>query len=265
MFTPIPIPRRSPWSSQVLVIKALLRREIVTRFGPYKLGFFWMLLEPLVSVLFLGLILSPVIGRTVPEIPFAFFLLNGKLLLRLFTGPMAIGVNALKSNQGLIVYPKVKILDVFIARFLYELITTSFSFVVFSIIAVWIGVDLYLGSLHTLVYCILLTWLLGCGVGLILGVAAAHIKEVEKLMPILQSPLMFISAVMIPTYALPESAVKLILWNPLVHTVELSRKALFPLYQIPNENLMYPAVCVIVTLGLGLAFFNANINFLSKR
>ncbi len=265
MFNPLPIPRRSPWASQILVIKALLRRELATKFGPYKLGFFWMLLEPLITTLVLGLVLSPIIGRTVPEIPFAFFLLNGKLLLKLFTGPMSSGINALKANAGLIVYPKVKILDVFIARFLYDLITVTFSFVVFSAVAVWIGVELYLGSLHILAVCFLLTWLMGCGLGLIFGVGAVHIRELEKVVPILQAPLMFISAVMFPSNALPESVQKYLLWNPLVHTIELSRKSLFPFYQIPNENLWYPFVVMLVLLGLGLIFLNANLNFLSKR
>ncbi len=224
-----------------------------------------MLLEPLITVLVLGLILFPIIGRTVPEIPFAFFLLNGRMLLKLFTGPMSSGIRALKANGGLIVYPKVKILDVFIARFLYDLITVTFSFLVFSIVAIWIGVELYLGNLHILATCFLLTWLMGCGLGLIFGVGAVHVRELEKIVPILQAPLMFISAVMFPSNALPESIQKYLLWNPLVHTIELSRKSLFPFYQIPNETLSYPFVVMLVTLGFGLIFFNANLNFLSKR
>ena len=61
---PIRIKEQSPWKSQVLVIKALFKRELITRFGKYKLGAVWILLDPLLSVLFLGLILGPFLGRS---------------------------------------------------------------------------------------------------------------------------------------------------------------------------------------------------------
>ena len=162
MSSPIPIPSRSPWVTQVLVIRALLKREVITRFGEYKLGFFWMLFEPLLSVIVLGLIIGSIAGRTVPEIPYPFFLLNGKLLLKLFTGPMTSAVNAIGSNQGLLVYRTVRPLDTMIARFVFELLTTSFSFILFCIIGMWMGVDLSLANLDILLACSLLVWLTGC-------------------------------------------------------------------------------------------------------
>ena len=45
-----------------MVIRALFKREIVTRFGKYRLGFFWMLFEPLMSVLVVGLIIGKIAG-----------------------------------------------------------------------------------------------------------------------------------------------------------------------------------------------------------
>lgn len=261
---PIPIPRHSPWVSQYLVIRALLGREITTRFGEYKLGFFWMLLEPLLSVIVIGIIIGSIAGRTVPEIPYAYFLLNGRLLMKLFTGPMKAGINAVGSNQGLLVYPKVKPLDTFIARFIYELITTIFSFSLFCVIGMWLGMEVSLASLDILLACLLITWLTGCGLGLIFGVAAAYVKEVEKIVAVLQSPLMFISAVLFPISAMPTSTQAVLLTNPLVHTIEESRKAMFPFYHADGANLTYPLIVMIVTLGLGLVLFNGNVKQLSQ-
>ena len=36
MFNPISLPKRSAWASQILVIKALFNREVITRFGEYS-------------------------------------------------------------------------------------------------------------------------------------------------------------------------------------------------------------------------------------
>ena len=265
MFKPIPIPEHSPWARQMLVIGALLNREIATRFGEYRLGFFWMLFEPLLSVIIIGIIIGSIAGRTVPEIPYAFFLLNGRLLLKLFTGAMNSGINAISSNQGLLVYPTVRPLDIFIARFLYVVMTIVFSFSLFCVIGMFLGIDISLGRLDLLFVCFLLTWLMGCGFGLIFGIAAAHFNEVEKFVKILQSPLVFISAVLVPISALPESVQKILLYNPLVHTIELSRKALFPFYHAEGAELTYPFLVSIVVLALCLTLFQGNRNFLAQR
>ncbi len=265
MSSPIPIPKRSPWMSQVSVISALMRREVATRFGEYKLGFFWMVFEPLLGAVVIGLVIGSVIGRTVPEIPYAFFTLNGFLLMKLFTGPMNSGINAIGSNQGLLVYPTVRPLDTFIARFIFELLTTAFSFCLFCVIGMWMGIQLSLASLDLLLACYLITWSLGCGFGLILGVAAAHFKEVEKIVMVLQRPLMLVSAVMFPMSALPATARGYLFYNPLVHTIELSRNSLFPHYPVDGSSLSYPLICAIVVLSLGLTLFHGNRNFLSQR
>ncbi|MES2438357.1 MAG: ABC transporter permease [Verrucomicrobiota bacterium] len=265
MSTPIPLPKRSAWASQVLVIKALFKREITTRFGEYQLGFFWMLLEPLLSVLVIGFLVGSFGGRAVPEIPYPFFVLNGKLLLNLFTGPLSSSMNAMKANRGLMIYPNVRALDPFIARFVYELITTLFSFTIFCVVGMWMGIQVSLGSLDNLAACYLITWLMGCGLGLILAVASAHYKEVEKIVDVILSPLMFVSAVMFPISALPTSLQNILLFNPLVHVIELSRKALFPFYYAEGADLFFPFAVAIVVVALGLMLFHSNRNFLSQQ
>ncbi len=265
MAQPIPIPKRSPWVSQCLVIRALLKREVTTRFGEYRLGFFWMLLEPLLSTIVIGLIIGSIAGRTVPEIPYAYFLLNGRLLMKLLTGPMRAGINAIGSNQGLIVYPTVKPLDIFIARYLYELLTTLFSFSLFCLIGMWLGMEVSLANLDILLACLLITWLIGCGLGLIFAVAAAYFNEVEKIVAVIQAPMMFISAVLFPISAMPTATQKILLINPLVHTIEVSRKSMFPFYHAEGANLTYPFIVMIIVLGLGLVLFQGNVKYMSQR
>lgn len=265
MNQPISIPRRSPWVTQILVLNALLRREVSTRFGEYKLGFFWMLFEPLLGVVVIGLLIGSLAGRSVPQIPYPFFLLNGMLLIKLFTGPLNNAVNAIGSNQGLLVYPSVRPLDTFLARFLFELLTTFFSFGVFCIAGMWYGVDLSLSRLDVVLAAYLLVWLNGCGLGLIFGVASAYHPEVDKVLMILQRPLLFVSAVLFPLSAMPATAQEMLLWNPVVHCIELSRNALFPYYSPGASNLFYPAVAAVITVSLGLTFFHGARHHLSQR
>jgi len=265
MRRPVIIPKRSPWVSQARVIGALINHQVATKFGKYRLGFFWMLFEPLLGVIVVGLIIGSFAGRTVPEIPYAFFVLNGMLMLKLLTGAMNSGINATGSNKGLLVYPTVRPLDPILARVIFELITTLFAFVVFCTIGMWIGIDLSLQNLDILAIAYLLTWMIGSGLGLMFGVAAAHFREVEKIVPVLQRPLLFVSAVLFPISAMPSSAKSILLWNPLVHTIELSRNSLFPFYHAEGAELIYPTLFAIITTALGLTLFQLNRNFLSQR
>jgi len=49
---------RTPWQIQKSVVFALFLRELKTRFGAYKFGYVWLLLEPMAHVIVLSLIFS---------------------------------------------------------------------------------------------------------------------------------------------------------------------------------------------------------------
>jgi capsular polysaccharide transport system permease protein len=228
------------------------------------MGALWMLTEPLVGVIVMGLLLGPLIGRAAPDMPYAFFLLNGFVMLQAFTRPMAAGMSALGANQGLLVFPKVQPLDLLLARFIFELSTSLMSFTIFCLAGMWVGVVISLGHLHVLLATFILTWLIGCGVGMILCVGVAYFQSVEKVLVFVRRPLLFISCVLHPLYAMPNFAQKLLLYNPLVHTIETSRKCLFPLYRIGEANLIYPSIWAIVLFAIGLSFFHKHRHFLAQ-
>ncbi len=143
--------------------------------------------------------------------------------------------------------------------------TTCFSFTIFCVIGIWWGIELSGEHLHILVASGMITWFAGCGAGLLFGVGAAHFKEMEKVVGVIRMPLMFVSAVFVPLVALPQSIQDILIYNPLVHTIELSRKALFPFYNAGETNLTYPLFCAFILLSAGLIAFRLNRNFLTRR
>lgn len=262
---PVTIPKNPAWRTQILVLQALIGRQIKSRFGAHQLGFIWMILEPLTGVLVIGFVVGNLAQRTVPEIPYMFFLLNGMMLLQLLTGCMNSGINAVSSSKGLLAYPAVKPIDPFLARFLFQLVITLFAFVVFCLAAMWLGVVFSLANLGVVLTCYLLTWAVGCGLGFILGVTVAYFPEFEKVVGFLQRPLIFLSAVLFPSSTLPTQARELLMWNPLVHTIEQARHALYPFYNPSETNLLYPSVFALVVLAMGVTTFQNNQQFLANR
>lgn len=244
---------------------ALLHREAVTRFGHYKMGAFWMLTEPLVGVIVMGLLFGPIIGRTAPDMPYAFFLLNGFVLYQTFLGPLTSGMNAVDSNRGLLVFPKVQVLDLLLARFLFALGTSMISFVLFCLIGMWFGIPLSLGSLHIVFACFIVTCTFGSGLGLMLCVASEYFESTEKVVAFIKRPLIFLCCVLYPLHGLPMVAQNILVYNPIVHTVELCRKSLFPYYHIGDINLAYPSIVAFVVFSLGICIFHANRHYLATR
>jgi len=261
----VTIRKHSSFSTSLFVLSALLKRESITRFGKFKLGFVWMMLDPLVSTIVLGLVFGPFIGRSSGEIPYAFFLLCGFMNLKCLTGPMMAGIGAIESNKGLMIFKQLKPIDPFIARFVFELAISSFSFIVFCAFGIWFGMQISLQHIFQLIASFLLTWLMGCGAGLILGVLVVKTKEVQKIATYIQRPLFFLSCVMYSISSIPNEYAKLLLLNPLAHTIEQTRISLFPNYIANGTNLIYPTFWTLCLLSLGLAIYRNNLSSLSAK
>jgi capsular polysaccharide transport system permease protein len=263
---PIRIKNLPAWRIQLNVIDALFRREISTRFGAYKLGLLWLIVEPLAAVILLGIILTPIMPRDASsEVPYAFFILCGFMILKVLTGPMSIATGAITSNQGLLVFRQVQPIDTFIARFLFELFSTLFAFIIFCVVALYLDIPLSLNNLITLLACFVITWLMGCGLGLWLGISALKTREIEKVNSFIQRPLLFCSCVLFSLNSMNPEIQKWLLFNPVSHTAEISRQALFPSYQVPHVNLVFPSICAICCLASGLTTYRNNYHFLRLR
>ncbi len=262
----IKVQKRSSWAEFRNVIQALLIREVKTRFGKYNLGFLWLLLEPLTSVLIIGVILAPFRSNGNEDIPYAFFLLCGFLILKTLTGPMMSGMNAISANQGLLIFRQVEPIDTFIARFIFEILTSLFSFTTFCLVGAWIGIPLSGSHLFEALYCFLTIWLMGSGLGIYLGIQAMKFKELEKVLGFITRPLLFISCVLYPLSVVPFEYQKFFLYNPLVHAIEYLRQSLFPVtYKVEQVNLIYPSLCALVSLSFGLVTYRNNRHYLKQR
>ncbi len=262
----IKVQKQSPWREFSNVIRALLVRELKTRFGKYNLGFLWLLLEPLTSVLIIGLLLAPIRGKENDDMPYAFFLLCGFMLLKTLTGPMMSGLNAITANQGLLIFRQVEPIDAFIARFLFDITTSLFSFVTFCLVGAWIGIPISGGHIFEAFYCFIPIWLTGSGLGIMLGIQALKFKELEKIVGFAMRPLLFLSCILFPLSSIPLAYQHYFLYNPLVHCVEYLRQSLFPdTYPVPQVNLIYPSLVALISASLAIMTYRNNRHYLKQR
>lgn len=253
------IPKRSPLVSKYLLITALIRKEMAVQFGKHELGFVWVFIDPMSQVIVMGVVVGVLLkARNIPDIPFPFFLLMGIQLLSLFKSAMNEGMDAIGSHRQFMAYRTIGTLDVFFAKFLYRFLINVFATVLFTVGAMWMGVDVSLGSLQIITGAYFSAWLMGCGFGLSLGVITRNSTVAQKLVKIAQRPLMFLSCVLHPYSEVPPYVAKYLSWNPLVHCVEMARKSLFPHYHVGDLGLSYPWIMVIITMGIGTSIYYKN-------
>ncbi|NIG18557.1 ABC transporter permease [Pantoea sp. Al-1710] len=246
---------RSGFEVQQAAVKALFLREIRTRFGKFRLGYFWAILEPSAHLLVLLGIFGFIMHRTMPDISFPVFLLNGIIPYFIFSNITNRSVGAIEANQGLFNYRPVKPIDTIIARALLETLIYAAVYILLMLVVWMAGEYFAITNLLQLVATWVLLILFSCGIGLIFMVVGRTFAETQKFLPILLKPLYFISGIMFPLHSIPKDYWPYLLWNPIIHAVELSRESVMPGYISEGVSLTYLALCTLITGFLGLALY----------
>jgi len=234
------------------VLSSLVVRETRTRYGQAKLGYVWALVQAMLGIGFFLAMFA--LGRSNPPSgmdPVA-FLATGFLGFELVTHPMDQAANSVSANAALLVYPQVRPLDLVIARVCLEAITVS---VVFTIIMTANAV--YLGHVHIDdLFLVLEGFLLGAWLGGSIGLCFAGIRVAwptfDRIRPILLRPLIFVSGVFFTANGLPQALRDILVWNPVLHAVEMIRSGWFSAYESSVADPTYVITWCLAASALGL-------------
>ena len=250
--------KRSSFQIQLAVIHALTVRELKTRFGRYRMGMVWALLEPLIQILvFLGLFYFR--GRSsVGGLELPIFLATGIAPFLYFKKIISQGMGAVAANKNLLIYRQVRVFDPFLTRFILEAFISFIVLVCLITGSWWVGFEVEIvNTLRFLLVYGLLSFF-AFGISLIFGVLNTLYPEPGKLLPIVLRPLMFISGTFFSINEMPSSVQELLLWNPLIHAFELMRSCFSFYYDTSLVSLNYLALSALTTMTLGMLMFRAN-------
>lgn len=246
---------RSGLEVQQAVIKALFMREIKTRFGKYRLGYLWAVLEPASHLMVMVGIFGYAMHRTMPDISFPIFLINGIIPFFIFSNITNRCINAIEANQGLFNYKPVKPIDTIISRAMLELVIYVLVYVLLMLILWCLGESFSVQDILMLSIAWFFLVLLSCGVGLIFMSVSCMYPEAEKFLPIMIKPLYFVSAVMFPLHVVPKEYWPLLTWNPIVHVIELTRESIVSGYDSSGASLSYLAISTVTVFFLGVSIY----------
>mgnify|MGYP003583896165 FL=1 len=237
-------------------IRALLLRELQTRFGQYRLGYVAVLLEPLFSIGIMIFLFGTVMQRTLSGMEYEIFLLNGIIPFFMFRSGVTQALSATQSNKGLFSYRPVKPIDALLARIFLEFLLKFIAYTFFSLAFLWFGSSISFEHIPALLFYWLLLFIFMLAFSLIFMVIGDFSKEVGKFLSVGFLILYLLSGILYSIQIIPVQYREYLLWNPLIHIIELMRHAVAPAYELVSGiSLSYFIIWIILSLFIGLLLY----------
>ena len=248
------------------VVFAIFLRELKTRFGKYRLGYLWALLEPfLVIAVFVGIrgiltgSLRGGVEKFIYHVDYPLFVAAGILPFFMFRHTVIQVMNSIEANRGLFAYQPVKPIDAMIARWLLEGVIFVFLWIIVFSILHFLGFKTEVKDPLGLIFLYFILYVFSFGVGVTFCIIVNIYEELRNVVSPVMLLLFFLSAIFYSINTIPKKGQTYLLWNPLVHFIELSRASLFPLYEADVCSLKYVTVCTAISLFLGLTLYRLKI------
>lgn len=209
--------------TQIRVIRALILREMLTRFGDRKLGYVWVAVEPTVQVAIFVAIRSILGLENVRDIHVVPFLISGIIPYIYFRNVVGKIMRAIHSNRGLLVFAQIRFPDLFFARFLLETATYTVIFLVTMTITNAYITPISINSISGTILSFLLIGYCGFGVGLISAAIIPVFDALQSYVNVVLRILYFVSGILFSISLIPQEYHGMIWWNPVVHLIEIFR------------------------------------------
>lgn len=245
---------RHSFAIQVRVINALLMREVITRYGRHNIGFLWLFLEPMLFTLGVTTLWTLVKATHGTSLPITAFAVTGYSSILLWRNCTNRVVKAIEVNLSLMYHRNVRVLDVFLARIILEIVGATTSMMVLTITFSAVGwMNLPADILTAIIGWLLLAWF-ALALSLVVGAASERSEVVERVWHIFTYLLFPLSGAAFLVDWLPKAFQEAILWVPMVHGTEMIRHGYFGSSVRTYENPTYMILCnsVITLIGLAL-------------
>jgi capsular polysaccharide transport system permease protein len=234
------------------VINAVILREVRTRFGRHQLGYIWAFAESLFWVLTFAGIHYAMGAHPPAGMDLLAFFATGIITFILFRSTLSRCQASIIGNRPLLFFPQVRPLDVATARAMLEAATLLAVFVgLLGANALWIG-ELSIDAPLRVLLGLGGAWLLGLGLGMCALGLSVYFPVTDQIVPILLRPLFFISGLFFTLNDLPGELRDYLVYNPVIHAVELVRDGWFVGYQANYVDLWYLGGWILFTVYAGL-------------
>lgn len=223
-----PVQHRSSFQVMRDTVSALMIRELKTRFGSSRLGYFWAVVEPAAQAAILSSIWALIGRNALAGVPIALFMVVGLLSFKTFMKLITQVSSSITSNKGVMGYRQVEPIDPVITRALIEIATFVMVFFLLLWCMYWFfDINILPFNWLGVVAALSILFSLSIAIGVVLCSAVEYWKDVSKIVGLLSAPMMLISGIFYSASMIPKSYWYLFQWNPIMHGLELMRESYF--------------------------------------
>ena len=234
------------------VIRALLMREVITRYGRENLGVLWLIAEPALFTLGVSALWTAGGLNHGSSLPIVAFAVTGYSSVLMWRNTASRCNSALLQNFNLLYHRNVQVIDVFFTRIILELAGTTASFTLLSAFFISIGVvEPPIDMLEVVGGWLMLAWF-GASLGMVLGAATAYSELVDRIWHPTSYLLFPLSGAAFMVDWLPQRAQDIVLLLPMVHGVEIVREGFFGDAVRTHHDAGYMALCCLGLTLVGL-------------
>jgi capsular polysaccharide transport system permease protein len=239
---------------QARVVRALILREIHTRYGRDNIGFLWIFAEPGMFCLGVTLMWSALRPAHEHGVPVVAFVITGYTPLILWRHCVTRSILAFEANGSLLFHRQVTPLDIIFARLMLEICGTISAFVLVEGGAIVMGfmdppVDLglfYLGNFYNILFSV------GCG--LTLAGLSQRYEVIERFAQVFTYLSIPFSGAFSMVDWVPPKFQNILLYSPSVHAFELIRAGQFGPSVRTHYDIVYVSwtCALLILIGLSL-------------
>lgn len=242
------------------VLRALILRDLVVQFGHSRFSFAWLILQPVALIVLIST-LWVVKDRLTPQgMPWIVFVTTGYLTWFAFLKTLSSLSTMNASAGGLLMFPHVTHLDVFISRAVVDWAIYSIVFALLTSGSILVGQAGTPANLFGVTLSFWAAWWLAAALGVIAGSVFRLTDLLENIFGLVRRVGLFISGVLFVATAVPDWVLPWISWNPLFHCLEMLREAWWPAYRSPIADPWY-----VVKVGFFLTAFALLIERATRR
>lgn len=239
-------------SLHVTIINSLILREIITRYGRRGLGFLWLVLEPLMFTAAVIIIWTFIKAPYQHGIRIAPFVMTGYMCLIMSRHLISYSMAAVSGNVGLLYHQRIRVLHIFMSRYVLEFAGSTLAFFIIYVILIMIGqvsapqnvLLVYWGWFSLFIFYV--------GFALVLSALAAEFEVLERIVPVMMYAMLPFSGIFTMAAWLPRGYREVYLALPMPHPVEMIRAGVFGEFVETHYYPLYPAFCGAVLILFGL-------------
>lgn len=238
---------------QYQVVRALMLRQILLRWGRNNLGYLWLFLEPLIMIAviagFIALLNQQGFEKThngIGALPFLFLGVSSAWTWRMVSHKCGA---AFSGNIPLLEHRYIRPLDLFLAAAVIEIFGVSTAFLVIYILLMFLGLLTLPQNLPLLIMAWVLMCWFGLAFGIFFGALSGAFEFVEMVMRGVGIILYISSGVFFAVVWLPPEYHAIVLINPMIHGTEMLRHAYFG-----NKLETFESPSYLIAWNIGLTF-----------